>query len=514
MRSPLPGFLILFACASQCAAHGSIAYGADNTNTARFVTSQNQGSESDAETAALEECRTRGLSRCTKLLNFENTCAAVSMTSIHFNIGRGNDLNEAGRSAISGCLSDGQRACDVHISACDATPIPEAANSGFASPDFDWVNFLGPWLNWLPILVISGTAAAITLLPLVLPLLASVVSSAPPDVLKRRALSFVWIGLPAAIALIALLAGRLERFSNTQLLASAAALQWTQMFAALLIGGALRRRLYNKPAPHPLSLPLATLIVTVAATAALYVCVRHDLLSIPVDCPKESDFHLTFCGVFSHLAPYFAVIAAVWLIILLCGVALPAESNLIRANDRLKALVRRSSSAVSVPSQHVEGAASGSSGTYPPPALLSRDANQLWQDNSVAPASGPMMLKIKKSQTSNVWGTVIFIVDARMELSAEERYLVEKYRLGPMLIYSSSARSRHKEAIKAHLEGTKGHPVFTMSVKDQLMGVLKTFFRLGMAGAHAAMAAYHLKITVYKLMGTSKNSALREFVRV
>ena len=105
-----------------------------------------------------------------------------------------------------------------------------------------------------------------------------------------------------------------------------------------------------------------------------------------------------------------------------------------------------------------------------------------------------------KSQATNLWGTVIFMIDARMELSAEERHLVEKYRLGDMMIYSSTGRDRHKEAIKAHLEGTKGHPVFTMSVKDQLMGVLKTFFRFAMAGAHAAMAAYHLKITVYKLM--------------
>jgi hypothetical protein len=176
---------------------------------------------------------------------------------------------------------------------------------------------------------------------------------------------------------------------------------------------------------------------------------------------------------------------------------LPADSNLILGYDRLKAFIGRSRPASS---PLVEDATAQNAGRYPPPAVVSREANQLWQDISVAAPSGPMMLKIRKSQTSNVWGTVIFIVDARMELSAEERHLVEKYRLGDMLIYSSSARSRHKEAIKAHLEGTKGHPVFTISVKDQLMGVLKTFFRLGMAGAHAAMAAYHLKITVYKLM--------------
>jgi hypothetical protein len=145
-------------------------------------------------------------------------------------------------------------------------------------------------------------------------------------------------------------------------------------------------------------------------------------------------------------------------------------------------------------------AAEARAGSYPPLAPLSRSTDLVSEEIPIVAAAGPMLLKIKKSQTTNLWGTVIFIIDARMEISAQEHRLVQKYHLGDLLIYSSNARDKHLDAMKASVEGTKGHPVFTLSVKDQLMGVLKTIFSFGMAGAHATMAAYHLKITVNKLL--------------
>jgi hypothetical protein len=151
-------------------------------------------------------------------------------------------------------------------------------------------------------------------------------------------------------------------------------------------------------------------------------------------------------------------------------------------------------------SERFRKAAEARAGTYPPLAPLSHGSELASEEIPIAAEAGPMLLKIKKSQTTSLWGHVIFMIDARMEISAQEHRLVQKYRLGDLLIYSSAARDKHLDAMKANVEGTKGHPVFTMSVKDQLMGVLRTLFSFAMAGAHATMAAYHLKITVYKLL--------------
>jgi hypothetical protein len=493
MRTSLLGFLILLACASEASAHGSVAYGYDATNTIRFISSQNERTAEDAQAVALQRCGAAGLRSCFMYVNFENRCAAVAIRIDSFNAGLGEDADAAKRSA---CSPTNGVACRAELLACDRTPTvePEVETP---TPSFDWI---GPFFQAMQVAYSSVLFAALILAALFLWVFVSVVSSAPVSVLKRKAAISAWIAFPTVLAGAWWFAIP-ESFARTPFVRIAETVLWTEVFAALVVGNAFRRRFFTAwRSPHPLSLPLAALVLTVISMGVIYRLAEFGILPKPSGCELSVESPLSLCGLSQYEIRYVG--SALWLILALCGFALPADSNLIRAYDRLNASVRRSLSAFSrffkSPTASLEIVGTG--GAYPPPALLSPNTNQLWQDISVPVPSGPMMLKIRKSQTNNVWGTVIFIVDARMELSAEERYLVEKYRLGPMLIYSSSARSRHKEAIKAHLEGTKGHPVFTMSVKDQLMGVLKTFFRLGMAGAHAAMAAYHLKITVYKLM--------------
>jgi hypothetical protein len=53
-----------------------------------------------------------------------------------------------------------------------------------------------------------------------------------------------------------------------------------------------------------------------------------------------------------------------------------------------------------------------------------------------------MQLKLKRSQTSSMMGKVIFVLDARADLTQEERHLVDKYKLSKMVIYDSAARSK------------------------------------------------------------------------
>ena len=61
------------------------------------------------------------------------------------------------------------------------------------------------------------------------------------------------------------------------------------------------------------------------------------------------------------------------------------------------------------------------------------------------PPTEAMSLKLKRSQRLSLMGKVIFALDARMALNAEEHFLVKKYRLGDVVIYDSKAREKYTE---------------------------------------------------------------------
>lgn len=69
-----------------------------------------------------------------------------------------------------------------------------------------------------------------------------------------------------------------------------------------------------------------------------------------------------------------------------------------------------------------------------------------------------MQLKLKRSQkTSGMMSkTVVFILDARADLTEEEKTNVQKYELGKDVIYSSEATKALKEAARLPGTGTLG----------------------------------------------------------
>jgi hypothetical protein len=111
-----------------------------------------------------------------------------------------------------------------------------------------------------------------------------------------------------------------------------------------------------------------------------------------------------------------------------------------------------------------------------------------------------MSLKLKRSQRPGVMGKILFVLDARIGLSAEEHSLVKKYRLGELVVYDSKAREKYTEAKMAHLETTREHPPISAGMSTQLLGLGKTLYRLGRASVSAAMAALSLRITVESLI--------------
>ena len=65
-----------------------------------------------------------------------------------------------------------------------------------------------------------------------------------------------------------------------------------------------------------------------------------------------------------------------------------------------------------------------------------------------------MQLVLRRSQRSGgMLGTkVVFGLDARADLTADERSLVSKYGLGRLAVYDSEARRKHGEAAFSHFD--------------------------------------------------------------
>jgi hypothetical protein len=101
-----------------------------------------------------------------------------------------------------------------------------------------------------------------------------------------------------------------------------------------------------------------------------------------------------------------------------------------------------------------------------------------------------MNLKLRRSQRSAgmMGGKVLFALDARVDLSAEERSLVDKYALGKMVVYDSEARKKYTESMQGHLSDAQS--------SSGGRSIWKTTRGL----ASLAMAALALRVTVKSLM--------------
>lgn len=64
-----------------------------------------------------------------------------------------------------------------------------------------------------------------------------------------------------------------------------------------------------------------------------------------------------------------------------------------------------------------------------------------------------MQLKLRRSQTTSMMGKVLFCLDARADLSQEEKHLIQKYKLGKMSIYDSAAKAKQLASAGAALAG-------------------------------------------------------------
>jgi hypothetical protein len=108
-----------------------------------------------------------------------------------------------------------------------------------------------------------------------------------------------------------------------------------------------------------------------------------------------------------------------------------------------------------------------------------------------------MQLKLKRSQRSAglMGGKVIFGLDARADLTANEQALVKKYALGKIVVYDSEARKKHQGAAYGHFDDAVHTPGYELSSAG------KSLWRNARGLASAAMMALSLRVTVDGLMG-------------
>ncbi|MCP1747597.1 hypothetical protein [Bradyrhizobium japonicum] len=101
-----------------------------------------------------------------------------------------------------------------------------------------------------------------------------------------------------------------------------------------------------------------------------------------------------------------------------------------------------------------------------------------------------MQLKLKRSQRTGgmLGGKVIFALDARTDLTSDEKGLVSKYGLGKLAVYDSEARKKHGEAAYGHFDESASSTT-GRSLWKSARGI-----------ASAAMMALSLRITVETLM--------------
>jgi hypothetical protein len=97
-----------------------------------------------------------------------------------------------------------------------------------------------------------------------------------------------------------------------------------------------------------------------------------------------------------------------------------------------------------------------------------------------------MLLKIKRSQKSSLMGKAVFGLSFRADVSKEELALIDKYKLGRTMVYSSEAFQKN-----AAIASTMGQGE---SLKEQGAGLL-----VGMKSLASALL-FNLKVTIDDLI--------------
>jgi hypothetical protein len=121
---------------------------------------------------------------------------------------------------------------------------------------------------------------------------------------------------------------------------------------------------------------------------------------------------------------------------------------------------------------------------------------ELFQDAS---PQEPIVLRLKRSQKDGFRGT-IYMLDARIDVTAAIRDLIDKHKLGSRVIYDSDKRQQHDANVRAHLENTHSQAPLSAPIRAHAIDLGRVVWSLARAGLSATRAALALRVTVSSLM--------------
>ena len=112
-----------------------------------------------------------------------------------------------------------------------------------------------------------------------------------------------------------------------------------------------------------------------------------------------------------------------------------------------------------------------------------------------------MHLLLRRSQRDDglIWTSITFMLDAHLDLTAEEADLFTKYKLHSLVIYDSDAYTHHADAAYQRFDDATKVPLWNPSFTD-----LASSLWNNVAGiAHGVMTAFSLRLTLGDLIAGS-----------
>ena len=126
--------------------------------------------------------------------------------------------------------------------------------------------------------------------------------------------------------------------------------------------------------------------------------------------------------------------------------------------------------------------------------------------DSTLPATLPHASKhievlVARSQRRTWLRRVVFMIDARMGVSAEQFDQMRKYRLGRVLVYDSLRRQRQNELARTHLEAAREQRSRTICLwREEIRGFFKRLWYLLRALVSFLIGFLFIRITIAKLL--------------
>ena len=119
-----------------------------------------------------------------------------------------------------------------------------------------------------------------------------------------------------------------------------------------------------------------------------------------------------------------------------------------------------------------------------------------------------MHLLFRRSQRDDgwIWSPMTFLLDARLDLDAEELHLFDKYRLYDLAVYDSDARVQQAhsaiESYASSVESAEAVPLFPDigQIHVALGNAFASIWHLGAGVTHDIMSTLSLRITLGSLV--------------